>query len=77
MFCAFCSYQDNISDSRLHHYIEEGTEAGLLISCVASATNFWALIMDAGTGFPSQVYRLSQIFVEKVCYCLCILYLPF
>jgi hypothetical protein len=33
---------------------------------VASATNLWALIMDAGTGFSSQVYELSAVFLHKV-----------
>uniref|UniRef100_A0A804M9H9 DUF7477 domain-containing protein n=1 Tax=Zea mays TaxID=4577 RepID=A0A804M9H9_MAIZE len=28
-------------------------------------TNLWALIMDAGTGFCSQVYELSPVFLHK------------
>ncbi|RWW04268.1 hypothetical protein GW17_00032520 [Ensete ventricosum] len=40
-------------------------EDGLYISCVASSANLWALIMDAGTGFCSQVYELSPIFLHK------------
>lgn len=39
---------------------------GLLISCVASCSNLWAIIMDAGTGFTSQVYELSPFFLHKV-----------
>jgi len=35
---------------------------------VASSENFWALIMDAGTGYCSQVYELSQLFLNKVHY---------
>ncbi|KAI7735410.1 hypothetical protein M8C21_033011, partial [Ambrosia artemisiifolia] len=34
-------------------------------SCVASASNLWALIMDAGTGFGSQVYEVSPVFLHK------------
>ncbi|URE37709.1 CK1 includes the casein kinase 1 kinases [Musa troglodytarum] len=34
-------------------------------SCVASSANLWALIMDAGTGFCSQVYELSPMFLHK------------
>ncbi|XP_047086175.1 casein kinase 1-like protein HD16 [Lolium rigidum] len=58
-------YHYDISNSRLHQCIEEGNEAGLLISCVASATNLWTLVMDAGTDFSSQVYEVSQFFVHK------------
>ena len=35
---------------------------------MASSENFWALIMDAGTGYCSQVYELSQLFLNKVHY---------
>uniref|UniRef100_A0ACD5WB88 Uncharacterized protein n=1 Tax=Avena sativa TaxID=4498 RepID=A0ACD5WB88_AVESA len=58
-------YHYNVADSRLHQHIEKGNEDGLYISCVASSANFWALIMDAGTGFGAQVYELSQIFLHK------------
>jgi serine/threonine protein kinase len=58
-------YHYNVSDTRLHQHVDKGTEDGLFISCVASSTNLWALIMDAGTGFTSQVYELSPIFLHK------------
>ncbi|KAL6532943.1 Casein kinase 1-like protein hd16 [Orobanche gracilis] len=58
-------YHYNVADSRLRQHVEKGNEDGLYISCVASATNFWALIMDAGTGFNSQVYELSAVFLHK------------
>ena len=58
-------YHYNVADSRLHQHIEKGNEDGLYISCVSSSANFWALIMDAGTGFCSQVYELSQVFLHK------------
>ncbi|CAN6209435.1 unnamed protein product [Urochloa humidicola] len=58
-------YHYNVADSRLSQHIEKGNEDGLYISCVASAANLWALIMDAGTGFCSQVYELSPVFLHK------------
>uniref|UniRef100_K3XFP6 non-specific serine/threonine protein kinase n=1 Tax=Setaria italica TaxID=4555 RepID=K3XFP6_SETIT len=59
-------YHYNVADARLHQHIEKGNEDGLFISSVASSANLWALIMDAGTGFTSQVYELSPIFLHKV-----------
>lgn len=41
-------------------------EDNLYISCVASSANLWALIMDAGTNFSSQVYEISPVFLHKV-----------
>lgn len=58
-------YHYNVADARLHQHIEKGNQDGLYISSVASSANFWALIMDAGTGFCSQVYELSQVFLNK------------
>ncbi|XP_008797930.2 casein kinase 1-like protein HD16 isoform X3 [Phoenix dactylifera] len=58
-------YHYNVADSRLAQHVERGNEDGLLISCVASCSNLWALIMDAGTGFTSQVYELSPLFLHK------------
>ncbi|EEC71557.1 hypothetical protein OsI_03913 [Oryza sativa Indica Group] len=58
-------YHYNVADARLHQHIEKGNDDGLFISSVASSTNLWALIMDAGTGFTSQVYELSPIFLHK------------
>lgn len=58
-------YHYNVMDSRLHQHVEKGREDGLYISCVASSANLWAIIMDAGTGFTSQVYELSTIFLHK------------
>lgn len=55
----------NVMDSRLHQHLEKGKEDGLSISCVASSANLWALVMDAGMGFSSQVYELSPIFLRK------------
>ncbi|KVH90608.1 Protein kinase, ATP binding site-containing protein [Cynara cardunculus var. scolymus] len=51
--------------ARLRQHVEKGNEDGLYISCVASASNLWALIMDAGTGFSFQVYEVSPVFLHK------------
>ncbi|XP_038714289.1 casein kinase 1-like protein HD16 [Tripterygium wilfordii] len=58
-------YHYNVADGRLAQHIEKGNDDGLLISCVACCQNLWALIMDAGTGFTSQVYELSPYFLHK------------
>ncbi|KAJ4971836.1 hypothetical protein NE237_004935 [Protea cynaroides] len=58
-------YHYNVADARLAQHVDRGNEDGLLISCVASCSNLWALIMDAGTGFSSQVYELSPYFLHK------------
>ncbi|KAF9661173.1 hypothetical protein SADUNF_Sadunf19G0040100 [Salix dunnii] len=58
-------YHYNVADARLRQHVDKGNEDGLYISCVASSANLWALIMDAGTGFTSQVYELSAVFLHK------------
>ncbi|KAI6682272.1 hypothetical protein NL676_036153 [Syzygium grande] len=58
-------YHYNVADMRLSQHIEKGNEDGLFISSVASCSNLWALIMDAGTGFSAQVYELSPCFLHK------------
>ncbi|KAG2699618.1 hypothetical protein I3843_07G198600 [Carya illinoinensis] len=58
-------YHYNVADVRLSQHIEKGNEDGLFISGVASCTNLWALIMDAGTGFTAQVHELSPYFLHK------------
>lgn len=58
-------YHYNVADARLGQHVERGNADGLLISSVASCSNLWALIMDAGTGFTSQVYELSPFFLHK------------
>lgn len=64
LFCI--RYHYNVADARLSQHVERGNADGLLISSVASCSNLWALIMDAGTGFTSQVYELSPFFLHKV-----------
>ncbi|XP_076900049.1 casein kinase 1-like protein HD16 isoform X2 [Bidens hawaiensis] len=58
-------YHYDVADSRLSQHVENGKKDGFYISCVASALNWWALVMDAGTGFSSQVYNLSPFFLNK------------
>ena len=62
-----------MADARLAQHVEKGVADGLLISCVSSCSNLWALIMDAGTGFTSQVYELSPFFLHKVYFCVTLL----
>lgn len=60
-------YLHNVADARVAHHIERGWEDGLLVSSVASCQNLWTLILDSGTGFTSQVYKLSPGFLDEVC----------
>jgi len=54
-----------LAEIRLSQHIEKGNEDGLFISSVASCSNLWALIMDAGTGFTAQVHELLPYFLHK------------
>lgn len=67
MDALYCRYHYNVIDSRLDHHVEKGREDGLYISCVASSANMWAIVMDAGTTFTSQIYELSPNFLHKAC----------
>ncbi|XP_071693630.1 casein kinase 1-like protein HD16 isoform X2 [Rutidosis leptorrhynchoides] len=58
-------YHYNVAEPRLAQHIQKGNEDGLLISSVASCSNQWAIIMDAGTRFTSQVYQVSPVFLNK------------
>ncbi|XP_042382745.1 casein kinase 1-like protein HD16 isoform X2 [Zingiber officinale] len=58
-------YHYNVADTRIAQHIHKGNEDGLFISSVASSSNLWALIMDAGTGYTAQVYQLSPLFLHK------------
>nr|XP_004251171.2 casein kinase 1-like protein HD16 [Solanum lycopersicum] len=58
-------YHYNVADERLAQHIDKGNEDGLFISSVACCSTLWALIMDAGTGFSDQVYKLSPCFLHK------------
>lgn len=58
-------YHFNVMDSRLYQHAVKGKEDGLSISCISSSGNLWAVVMDAVTGFTSQVYELSPVFLRK------------
>ncbi|EPS63371.1 hypothetical protein M569_11412, partial [Genlisea aurea] len=58
-------YHFNVADNRLAQHIERGNEDGLYISSIASCSNLWALVMDAGTGFTSQIFEHSPEFLHK------------
>lgn len=58
-------YHYNVSNQRLDQHVEKGNDDGLFISNVASCTDLWAIIMDAGTGFTDQLYNLSPLFLPK------------
>ncbi|KAK9683815.1 hypothetical protein RND81_10G166700 [Saponaria officinalis] len=59
-------YHHNVMEDRIDQHVEKGFNDGLCISSVASFSNLWALIMDAGTGFGTQVYKISPLFLDKV-----------
>lgn len=61
-----CRYHYNVTDSRLYEHLEKAKEDGLHVSSVASSSNLWAVVLDAGTGFSSQVYEISPVFLHKV-----------
>ena len=58
-------YHYNVAGTRISQHVEKGNEDGLYLSCVACCQELWALIMDAGTGFTSQVFHLSPHFLPK------------
>ncbi|OIS96501.1 casein kinase i isoform delta-like protein, partial [Nicotiana attenuata] len=58
-------YHYNVADTKLAQHVEKGNAEGLYISCVASCSDLWAIILDAGNKFTSQVYELSPLFLHK------------
>ena len=54
-----CRYHYNVSGHRLDVHVAKGVTDGLFISSVGCAGELWAVIMDAGTGFTSQVYSVT------------------
>eukprot|EP00884_Botryococcus_braunii_P004689 jgi/Botrbrau1/14220/Bobra.0254s0009.2 len=59
-------YHYNVANTRVDQHVEKGNDDGLYISSVACCQELWALIMDAGTGFSSQVpmlYLRSMYFI--------------
>lgn len=39
-------------------HVQKGWEDGLYISSVSSASNLWAIVMDAGTEYSQQIYKV-------------------
>jgi hypothetical protein len=63
----FHRYHYNVNTSRLLVHVQKGWEDGLYISCVASCGNLWAIVMDAGTEFTQQIYKVHyNSFLPKV-----------
>ena len=52
-------YHYNVNTSRLLVHVQKGWEDGLYISSVSSCANLWAIVMDAGTDFTQQIYKVS------------------
>jgi len=62
-----CRYHYNVNTSRLLVHVQKGWEDGLYISCVASSANLWGIVMDAGTDFVQQIYKVHySSFLPKV-----------
>lgn len=56
-----------MNTSRLLVHVQKGWEDGLYISCVASSANLWGIVMDAGTEFVQQIYKVHySSFLPKV-----------
>eukprot|EP01018_Ginkgo_biloba_P005304 Gb_29953 [translate_table: standard] len=58
-------YHSNLTNSSLAQHFVKGYEDGLFASIVTSCSNYWTLIMDEGTSFSAQVYKISKIFLDK------------
>lgn len=53
-----CRYHYNVGSTRLDVHVKKGLSDGLYISSVGCASDLWGIIMDAGTGFNQQLYRV-------------------
>lgn len=51
-------YHYNVGSTRLDVHVKKGLADGLYISSVGCASDLWGIIMDAGTGFTQQLYRV-------------------
>ena len=47
-----------MGSTRLDVHVKKGLSDGLFISSVGCASDLWGIIMDAGTGFTQQLYRV-------------------
>lgn len=55
-----CRYHYNVHTQRLLTHVKKGWEDGLYISCVGCCDNLWGVVMDAGTNFTQQIYKVSH-----------------
>ena len=56
-----------MSTSRLLVHVQKGWEDGLFVTCVASCDDLWAIVMDAGTEYSQQIYKVHpNSFLPKV-----------
>lgn len=53
-----CRYHYNVGSTRLDVHVKKGLADGLYISSVGCTSDLWGIIMDAGTGFSQQLYRV-------------------
>ncbi|EPS62497.1 hypothetical protein M569_12290, partial [Genlisea aurea] len=58
-------YHYNVADDRVSQHVQKGKEDGIYVSSVASCSNLWSLIFDAGTGFTAQAFEISPHFLHK------------
>ncbi|MEW5314517.1 MAG: hypothetical protein WDW38_006009 [Sanguina aurantia] len=59
-------YHYNVNTGRLLVHVQKGWEDGLYISSVSSCSNLWAIVMDAGTDFTQQIYKVhTSSFLPK------------
>ncbi|GLI66524.1 hypothetical protein VaNZ11_010394 [Volvox africanus] len=59
-------YHYNVNTGRLLVHVQKGWEDGLYISCVSSCQNLWAIVMDAGTDYTQQIYKVHyNVFLPK------------
>ena len=55
-----------MGSTRLDVHVKKGLADGLYISSVGCASDLWGIIMDAGTGFSNQLYRVvPEAFLPK------------
>ncbi len=53
-------YHYNVTTARLLVHVQKGWEENLFISSVACSQNMWGIVMDAGTLFTQQIYKVRR-----------------
>eukprot|EP00955_Chlamydomonas_euryale_P066506 359575-Chlamydomonas_euryale.AAC.1 len=51
-------YHYNVSTQRLLVHVQKGWEDSLFVTSVASCDDLWAIVMDAGTEYTQQIYKV-------------------